>query len=160
MRLCEPLLGTIFLVKSGHDVPPNSHEAQLQGSPAKRRCESAFPWKFVISPAIHQEKYFLSSKTWTFILMQAWALASQWESFVFPWCFSTIAPRVITARLQWHFVLSSSVKHFYTSQSLHVAFLAQGHIFQHHAISQWEDEKKSKPLCLPGAQAARQASPT
>ena len=122
--------------KSGHDVLPNSHEDQFQEVPAKEAALRAplLGSLSSLAPSIREITLFCPELE-LFILIQAWVWASQWASFVRPWCFPAIAQLVITVPLQRHFTFLRPVEHFHTSQSLHLSLLAQVCIFRHHFIS-------------------------
>lgn len=90
--------------KSGHNVLPNSREDQFQKIPAQEAALRA-PLLGSLSslPPFIGEITFFCLELDLFILMQAWVWASQWASFVCPWCFPAIAQLVITVLLQRRF---------------------------------------------------------
>lgn len=65
MTLCEPLSQAIFLVKIRSWCASKQPWGPVSEDPCPGGCfESTSPWKFVISPTIHQGNHFLLSRTW------------------------------------------------------------------------------------------------
>lgn len=137
--------------KSGHDVPPNNHQAEFQDIPAKEAALRV-PFLGILSsplPSIRKSVFFCLELE-LFILMKAWALASQWESFAFPPVFlnnSSTSHKGKTT-VKFHIFKCCETLLHPPPKSLYLAFLAQACIFQHHSISPWKEEKENEPLCL------------
>lgn len=158
MIVCEPLPQTICLVKIR---PGCASQKPCTPAPSRRalprKCfENASPWKFVIPPFNHQEKQFLLSRIWTFIPMQAWALASQWESF----------PQVSfsNSSAYHHHRITVTIQFFKCYEillhlpKLKLSILAQELTFWCHSVSQWEEAKMSQCV-YPGCRLLSRAPP-
>lgn len=162
MTLCEPLSQAIFLVKSGHDVLPSSREDQFQEVPAKEATLRA-PLLGSLSslPPFIREITFFCLELELFILIQAWAWASQWASFVCPWCFPAIAQLVITVLLQQRLMFLRDRGALSHLPELYVSFSTRCAFFS--TISSLSVARrmrgKNESLCPPRTWAANGAPP-
>lgn len=128
--------------KSGHDVTPNSRWGWFQESPAKEAALSVpFLGSLSSLPASIRKSNCFCLELKLFILLQTWALASQWESCAFSLVFFSNSSAGHNHTNTVTFPIFKCDETLLHSQILYFASLASVLLFQCHSVSRWEDEK-------------------